>query len=123
MMKSHESLELEAALEDALPFPAIGDVFEVNFGGDFIFHLYFKSDIEMTFTAMAGPTKGASETVHITAIPIRHGVFMLHWREAIGTEVVHIEDFDRGIVYTNITPPNAKSIHLKGTLKKVGASV
>jgi len=35
------------------------------------------------------------------------------------TTVVHVRDFEKGIVYTNITRPDNTFVRLKGTLKKV----
>jgi hypothetical protein len=100
------------------PFPAIGQVYEANFGS-WVFHLYFASETAMTITNVEGPFKGASETVQITVTPIRPGVFMICWQEADKTTVVHIQDFANGIVHTNVTEPNGVFIHHSGTLKKV----
>jgi hypothetical protein len=73
----------------------------------------------MTFTILKGENIGYSETVQITAIPIRPCVFMVYWIEADGTTVVHVEDFAKSIVYTNITQPDGTFFNLKGTLTKV----
>ncbi|MDR9900540.1 hypothetical protein G7B40_039300 [Aetokthonos hydrillicola Thurmond2011] len=100
-------------------FPAVGHVYKVNFGGDYVFLLNFKSDTELTFTGTVGQFKGYSETVQITPIKIRPQVFMVYWTEADKTEVVHVEDFEKGIVYTNIFTPNQPAVHLKGTLQRV----
>ncbi len=87
------------------PFPAIGHVYEANFGS-WVFHLYFKSKTVMTITNVAGPLNGTSETVQIAVTLIRPGVFMISWQEADKTTVVHIQDFENGIVHTNVTEPN-----------------
>ncbi len=44
---------------------------------------------------------------------------MVSWQEASKATVVHIEDFENEIVYTNITMPDNTFVQLKGTLKKV----
>jgi hypothetical protein len=100
------------------PFPAIGRVYEANFGS-WVFHLYFASETVMTITNAQDPFKGTSETVQIAVTPIRPGVFMICWQEADKTTVVHIEDFANGIVHTNVTEPNGVFIQHSGTLKEV----
>jgi molybdenum cofactor biosynthesis MoaF-like protein len=99
-------------------FPAVGHVYEANFGS-WVFHLHFKSETVMTLTNAEGSFKGISETVQISVTPIRPGVFMISWQEADKTTVVHIEDFENGIVHTNVTEPNKVFIRRSGTLKKL----
>ena len=99
-------------------FPAVGHVYEVNFGS-WVFHLHFKSETVMMLTNAEGPFKGTSETVQISVTPIRPGVFMISWQEAEKTTVVHVEDFENGIVHTHITEHIGAFIRRSGTLKKV----
>ena len=73
----------------------------------------------MTITNVAGPFKGTPETVQIAVTPIRPGVFMVCWQEADKTTVVHVQDFENGIVHTNVTESNGVFIHYSGTLKEV----
>jgi hypothetical protein len=44
---------------------------------------------------------------------------MICWQEADKTTVVHIDDFENGIVRTRVTEPNGVFIHKSGTLKEV----
>jgi hypothetical protein len=96
-------------------FPAVGHVYEANFG-NWVFHLHFASDTVMTLTNPKGPFNGATETVQISVTPIRPGVYMICWQEADKTTVVHIHDYENGIVYTRVTEPNAVFIRRRGTL-------
>ena len=100
------------------PIPAISHVYEANFGS-WVFHIHFKSEKVLTITNDACPFKGASETVQIAVTPIRPGVFMICWQEADKTTVVHVQDFDNGIVHANVTEPNGVFIRHSGTLKEV----
>jgi len=100
------------------PFPAIGHVYEANFGR-WVFHLHFISETVMTLTTAEGPYKGTSETVQIAVTPIRPGVFLICWQEADKTTVVHVSDFANGIVHTNVTEPNGVFIRHSGTLKEM----
>jgi hypothetical protein len=99
-------------------FPAVGHVYEVNFGS-WVHHLYFESETVMTLTTAWGPYKGTSETVQIAVTLIRPGVFMVCWQEADKTTAVHVEDFENGIVHTNITERGGAFIRASGTLKKL----
>ena len=99
-------------------FPAVGHVYEANFGG-WVHHLHFESETVMTLTNIEGPYSGVSETVQIAVTPIRQGIFLICWQEADKTTVVHVEDFENGIVHTNVTEPRGVFIHRSGTLKEV----
>jgi hypothetical protein len=101
-----------------LHFPAVGHVYEANFGS-WVHHLRFESEAVMILTNAEGPFAGISETVQITVTSIRPGVFMICWQEADKTTVVHVEDFENGIVYTNITERGGAFICRRGTLKKL----
>ena len=93
----------------------IGKKFDADFG-DYLFELHFESETKLTFTSLKGDTKGYSETVNITMTEIRPNVYMTYWAEKSGATVTHIEDFEKGIVYTNITYPDLSFYNLKGTL-------
>ena len=105
----------------AATYPAQGHVYEMNFG-DFAFNFDFdKNGAQMTFTEVpsAKPMGIPTETVHYTAVPIRPNVFMVYWKEANGATVVHVEDFEKGVVYTNTTLPDLTFLNRTGTLKKI----
>jgi hypothetical protein len=40
-------------------------------------------------------------------------------QQANKTTVVHVEDFEQGIVYTTITQPDSTFLNLRGTAKRV----
>ena len=106
-------------LEMTGTFPAAGHVYEANFGGDFLYRLRFNSDSSMTVKGLAGASKDFTETVDIIVTRIRPGVFMVTWQEASLATVVHIEDFEQGVVYTNITMPDHTFTRYMGTLKQI----
>jgi hypothetical protein len=61
---------------------------------------------------------GTGDTVQYVAIEIRPQVFMVYWTEPkSGARVVHVEDFERGVVFGNTA--DGAFIHAKGTLKRV----
>ena len=96
----------------------IGKKFQANFG-DFAFELNFESETQLTWRALSNQGFGDAETVSITKTAIRPNVYMVYWKEKSGTTVTHLEDFENGIVYTNITDPDNHFINLKGTLTPV----
>ena len=96
----------------------IGNKFKVNFG-EYSFQLHFKSETQMSWKALTNEGFGDNETVDITKVEIRPNVYMIYWKEKSGTTVTHVEDFENGIVYTNITDPENKFLNLKGTLIKI----
>ncbi len=99
-------------------FPAVGHVYEVDFG-NWVHHLRFESEAAMSITNVDGPFKGDSETVQIVVTLIRQNIFMISWQEEDQTTVVHVEDYENGIVHTHVTKPGGAFIRRSGTLKKI----
>lgn len=98
-------------------FPAIGKKMRVQFGNN-TFELNFKDNKNMSFEGLSGQIKGDHDNVQYTAIEIRPQVYMVYWHEpASVTNVVHVEDFKKKIVYTNIAAKDGSFTHLKGTLQ------
>jgi hypothetical protein len=100
-------------------YPALGHTYEADYGGDLVFSMEFHSINLMTFVGLKGGFKGFSETVEISVTPLRLQVFMVAWQERNQTSVVHIEDFEKGIVYSNITFPGNLFVRLKGPFKQI----
>ncbi len=95
------------------PYPAIGNKVEVNFG-TLSFVLDIIDNKHLSFIGQ----DGAADSVEYTATEIAKNVFMVYWHEPhFGDNVVHIQDYNQGVVYTNISHPNGEFLHLKGTLK------
>jgi hypothetical protein len=103
-------------------FIAVGKIVQVTFG-EFAFTLDFTDDKTMTFTGIGAASQGVTDTVQYTAVEIRPRVYMVYWSEPkSGDNVTHVEDFERGEVYTNIASKDGTFTHLKGQLKIVGHS-
>lgn len=97
-------------------YPAAGKKAKVKFG-ELEFALDFKDATTMSFVGLAGPLKGVTDTVKYTAIEVAPKIYMVYWHEPnTGANVVHVQDFNRGIVYTNIAAPDGSFTNLKGTL-------
>lgn len=60
-----------------------------------------------------------TETVKIATNLIRAGVFTVSWVEESGATVVHVEDFERGVVHSYATLPNGLFLRLKGLIHMV----
>lgn len=99
------------------PYPAIGHKVEVNLG-TFSFTLDFKDNKNMSFTGTDGKVKEAADTVPYTAVEVAKNVFMVYWHEPkLGSNITHIQDYNKNIVYTNIADPDGSFRYLKGTLR------
>ena len=73
------------------------------------------------FVGTAGGYKGATDSVTYVATPIRPGVFMVYWHEPkLGANVVHVQDFEKGVVHTNIALPDGTFQHMSGTIRILG---
>lgn len=76
------------------------------------FRLAFLSDKEMTFTSLVDPT--ITETVKLPndSTPVRTSLWWPGQRKA-GNRVVHVEDFERMVIYTNIARKDGTFVRLK----------
>ncbi|QPC91606.1 hypothetical protein [Mesorhizobium sp. INR15] len=100
-------------------FPAIGHVYEARFG-DLAFHLKFDADgAIMRFAQTDAANLAKAEAVRYRALGIRPDVFMVTWTEADGTTVTHVEDFENGVVHTNITRPDLSFLNLSGSWRRL----
>ncbi|MFD6189394.1 MULTISPECIES: hypothetical protein [unclassified Streptomyces] len=48
---------------------------------------------------------------------IREGVYLNSWTEASGATVTHLEDFENGALYSNVTV-DGKLYHFTGTIEE-----
>jgi hypothetical protein len=106
-------------------FPAVGHKYLVDFrgaGGHFRVQLDFASDTSLTYTGVKpdGSLDPENvETVTITVEPIRDQLFLVTWKEKLGTTVVHLEDYKNNTIITNITEPNGDFSNFHGTMTQI----
>lgn len=107
----------EAQWHVASPYPPIGKIAIVDFGGA-AFRLNFVDNHTMSFADTSGAFQGVKDTVQYTAVEVSKNVFMVYWHEpSTGSNVVHVQDWNAGTVYTNIAAKDGSFIHLKGVIK------
>ncbi|WEK70409.1 MAG: hypothetical protein P0Y62_02415 [Candidatus Chryseobacterium colombiense] len=117
--KSSSKTKIKNKMENTIK--VIGNKFKADFG-TYAFELNFESENQLTWKALTNTGFGVSETVSITKTEIRPNVYMVYWKEKSGTTVTHVEDFEKQIVYTNITAPDHSFLNLKGKLTKINNS-
>lgn len=71
----------------------------------------------MTFTSLVDPT--ITETVKIAVTQLRSNLFMVAWTEKAGNRVVHVEDFEHMVIYTNIARKDGTFVRLKGPITEL----
>lgn len=97
-------------------FPAIGRKAQVRFG-EMAFELNFQDASTMSFIGVDGPFKGVHDTVRYTAVEIASNIYMVYWHEpGTGANVVHVQNYDLGLVYTNIAGADGSFTNLKGVI-------
>jgi hypothetical protein len=101
-------------------FPAVGHKYFVDFVA-FRVELEFTSDTSLTYYNVDASGKiTGSETVTIKVEPITDQIFLVTWQESDNTTVVHIEDYEKCTIVTNITsPPNLQFDQYHGTFKQL----
>ena len=90
-------------------FKPAGHQYDVDFGA-FKTHLNFISDKELTFPGM----DGKPATVRIHPVKIRDNVYLVTWEEDNGSKVIHVQDFEHNVIYTNVAFPDGSFLRLQG---------
>jgi hypothetical protein len=86
-------------------FPGAGHKYLVDFQA-FKVILSFASDTSLTYTVLnPDGSAGQTEPVTIKTENIAPQVYLVTWVESDNTTVVHIEDYGRKTIITNITSP------------------
>ena len=102
------------------PYPPIGRAIKVDFGA-FAFHNSFKDAHHMTYLGLNGIYKDLTDNVLPTVVEVSPNVFMVYWSEPNSTKsnVVHVQNYNTGIVWTNIAAPDGKFYNMQGKLSVV----
>ena len=100
-------------------FPAVGHRYLVDFV-KFRVELDFTSETSMTYYNLnaAGDHVG-QETVTIAVDPVRDDLFLVTWTKSDKTTVVHLEDYRRMRIVTNITDPKDGLMRFAGTMTQI----
>jgi len=95
----------------------IGRLFEADFG-EKAFTLFYENNHTLILTAVKGPEAGKIQRLNVNIVELRPNLFMVNWQEANKLTVTDIEDYEKGIVYANMTTQTNKFITVKGNLKE-----
>ncbi len=98
------------------PCPAISNQVTVNFGGT-IFELTYAGNRHTSFIGTEGAFVGVNDSVEYKAVEVASDVFMVYWQEpSTESNVVHVQNYNTGTVYTNVAATDGTFTHLKRTL-------
>lgn len=107
----------ETTWKKVYSYPPISRKAEVQFGNNIVIR-HFKDNKHMFLEGKAGELKDVAENVEYTAVQIAPGIYMVYWREtAKGFDVVAVEDYNNGILYTNISATDGTFTHVQGSIK------
>jgi len=100
-------------------FPAVGHKYLVDFKA-FHVELFFESATKLTWTGIRPDgSRGDQGTEAITVEPIADQVFLVTWQESDKTTVVHVEDYARRTIITNITDNKLNFVRFHGTFTQI----
>ena len=88
--------------------------------GTFKAELFFETDYSLIFKIVEGGGPGEpghTEKVEITVAEVRSQVYMVAWKEATGSTVIHVEDHENEILYSNATLPDGSFYVMTGTIR------
>jgi hypothetical protein len=108
----------------SMQIPVVGRRFLFDFGENAKYDLDFEDAHTLTVTVVADPAypAGTVNQFEVQRTEIRPNVYMVTWTEPdTGNTVVHVQDFDAEIAYTNITDLASKRFwNLKGQITSAG---
>ncbi len=98
----------------------IGKEYLVDFGmAKAVLHFESETSLTFTITEKEGTKDNTTETVAVKLTVIRPHVLMATWQEASGTTVTQVQDYEKGIIYSNWTQPGGEFYNAQGTIKPV----
>jgi len=101
--------------QEQIHVPIAGHKFKFDFG-NFAFQIYFTSDTALTMALLKDENPGPEQSVAINKTEVRPNVYMVTWQEKNGTTVTDVQDFEKGIVYANVTEPGKQFEHWEGKI-------
>jgi hypothetical protein len=96
----------------------INRLFEADFG-EKAFTLFYENASKLILTEVKGSNVGKIQKLSVNIIELRPNLFMVNWQEENKLTVTDIEDYEKGVVYANMTTPRDNFISIKGTLREV----
>lgn len=97
-----------------------GSKFLVQFGmAKAILNFNSETSLTFTITEKEGITVNTTETVAIKMTELRPQLLLVTWQEASGTTVTQVQDYEKGVVYSNWTSPAGEFNNLEGTLTPI----
>lgn len=94
-------------------FTLIDHLFKADFG-EKAFTLYYENNNSLILTAVKGPEAGQIQRLQVNIVELRPKLFMVNWQEANKLTVTDIEDYEKGVVYANISTPSDNFVTAKG---------
>lgn len=99
----------------------IGRKFNFDFGPSAVYQLHFidQTHLDVTVVADASYPKGTVNHFEIVMTELRSNLYMVTWVEPeTSNSVTHVEDYEHGIAFTNITDIASKQFwRLKGKIQ------
>ncbi len=96
----------------------IGRLFEADFG-EKAFTLFYENANKLILTEVKGPEVGRIQKLTVNIVELRSNLFMVNWQEENKLTVTDLEDYEKGVVYANMTTPSDNFVSIKGTLREI----
>jgi hypothetical protein len=90
-------------MSDPAPLTLKGQRYDYEVG-EYHLHVEFTAEDGLHWTYLSAPDgqtgKNSAETLDLV-LPIRHEVMLIAWKEASGTQVIDVFDFEKMVLYAN----------------------
>jgi hypothetical protein len=99
-------------------FSIAGRLFEADFG-EKVFTLFYENASKLMLTEVKGPDVGRIQNLSVNIVELRPNLFLVNWQEESKLTVTDIEDYEKGVVYANMTTPGGNFVSIKGVLREI----
>jgi ketosteroid isomerase-like protein len=116
-LKEYMDTDLVTKTFTEKPIALTGEKFLFDFGmAKAILHFITESEMQFTITEKEGKPFEETETVAINRTEIGPNLYVTTWKEKNQNTITQVQDFNKGIVYSNWTLPNGEFLTKQGAI-------
>jgi hypothetical protein len=95
----------------------VGELYEARLGN---VTLQFRIDSPDAIS-IPDPMLPGADSIEMMSSELRPGLFVFSWHQADGASVVHMDDFEQGVIHIHLTNRDGSVWRAKGTLRRMAS--
>ena len=81
--------------------------------------MFYENARKLILTEVKGTEVGRIQKLSVNIVELRPNLFIVNWQEENKLTDTDLEDYEKGVVYANMTTPNDNFVSIKGTLIEI----